>query len=97
MLGTVMRIVAPKGGIPIMGRYISAFWRELELLDPDEPIKSMTRVFARWPINYPTFAKRHIMEFSEEEEKKYASLQAEYLGLLKQQDKLLSGYVEELG
>jgi len=66
MLGTVMRIIAPKGGLPIMGRYISAFWREPELLDPDEPIKSMTHVFARWPINYPPFAKKHIMDTIEE-------------------------------
>ena len=40
-------------------------------------------------------AKRHVMTFSEEEETKYASLQAEYLELLKQQDELLKDYHAE--
>jgi hypothetical protein len=41
-------------------------------------------------------AKRHVMTFSEEEETKYTSLQAEYLELLKQQDELLKEYNSEL-
>jgi hypothetical protein len=41
-------------------------------------------------------AKRHVMTFSEEEEQKYASLQADYLDLLKQQDELLKDYNAEL-
>lgn len=40
-------------------------------------------------------AKRHVMTFSEEEETKYTSLQAEYLGLLKEQDELLKDYHAE--
>ncbi len=40
-------------------------------------------------------AKRHVLTFSEEEESKYASLQAEYLELLKQQDELLKDYHAE--
>jgi hypothetical protein len=40
-------------------------------------------------------AKRHVMTFSEEEETKYTSLQAEYLELLKQQDELLKDYKAE--
>jgi hypothetical protein len=41
-------------------------------------------------------AKRHVISFSEEEEQKYASLQAEYLELLKEQDELLKDYNAEL-
>lgn len=41
-------------------------------------------------------AKRHVMEFSQEEEDKYAAMQAEYLGLLKQKDKLLESYDAEI-
>ncbi len=41
-------------------------------------------------------AKRQIMEFDEEEEKRYTSLQHEYLDLLKKQDELLKDYKEEL-
>ncbi len=41
-------------------------------------------------------AKRHVITFSEEEETKYASLQAEYLELLKEQDELLKDYKAEL-
>ncbi len=41
-------------------------------------------------------AKRQIMEFDEEEEKRYMSLQHEYLDLLKKQDELLKDYKGEL-
>lgn len=41
-------------------------------------------------------AKRQIMDFSDEEEKKYASIQAEYLELLKKQDELLKEFNAEL-
>jgi hypothetical protein len=40
-------------------------------------------------------AQRHIMVFNEEEEKVFASLQEEYLKLLKEQDELLRDFNEE--
>jgi len=40
-------------------------------------------------------AQRHIKVFNEEEEKLFASLQEEYLKLLKEQDELLSDFNEE--
>lgn len=66
ILGTVMRVVAPKGGIPIVGRYLSGFWRYPELLDPDDPITSMAHVLQLTPIVYPPWAKTHIMDLVQE-------------------------------
>lgn len=59
----------------------------------EDNLKSMEQLGSELQVRN---AKRHIMDFSEEEEKRYTSLQAEYLGLLKEQDKLLSGYAGEL-
>ncbi len=41
-------------------------------------------------------AKRQVLEFSEEEEQKYAEFQQEYLELLKKQDELLHEYHNEI-
>ena len=41
-------------------------------------------------------AKRHIMTFNEQEEKKYNELQEEFLALLKEQDELLKDYYSEM-
>lgn len=40
-------------------------------------------------------AERYVKEFSEEEEKNFEELQAEYLGLLKEQDEMLKEFNEE--
>lgn len=66
ILGAVMRELAPNGGIPLVGRYIWGFWRNPELLDPNEPIASMARCMGRQPITYPPYAKNLIMDLIEQ-------------------------------
>lgn len=68
VLGTVMRMLAPRGGIPLAGRYTWSFWLHPEMLDPEKPLESIAYSLVRYmiPPAHPYFAKDMIMELIED-------------------------------
>lgn len=68
LLGTIMRILGPRGGLPLAGRYVWSFWRHPEVLDPNDPLASICYDLARWfnPHIVANWAKDLIMELIED-------------------------------
>ena len=62
LLGTVMRILGPRGGLPIIGRYILGFSGRPELIDPERPIESLAYSEGRLAGTIPWHASALIKE-----------------------------------
>jgi benzoyl-CoA reductase subunit B len=67
VLGTVMRSLAPRGGIPLIGRYVKSFWRHPQFIDPERPLWTVANQMIRHmcTLIFPQWGQQYIMDLIE--------------------------------
>ncbi len=66
LLGTAMRIMVPRGGVPLVGRYTLGFWPNPETIDIERPVRSYVENRMRYmDFSWPHSGQNFIMKLLE--------------------------------